>query len=259
MVLPLWGIDVPIAALSWGVAIAALFQITMLTAGPLLLLTAMVWVFVLVSRVAGALLNRPGMYRDYYRSRAVPMLLLGLGTLLAAVWMLFFYVGQYLINFAMAPLALMALAYMPGLRLVCRLFCAAAAFVFACAAPASFFCFLVSPIQLLFSPRLWYLVCLFLFFNIERHRGYGVSGIPSLLVTACLLALFAACCVFAFKTEGSLQGFYITIAMGVAALQLLRRLRPRLSPDAWFSLGWALMTLPALLGVLIYAPGTWGM
>ncbi len=261
LAIPLWGIDVPAAALCWGVAIAAFFQITLLTAGPLLLLAAMVWVFVLVSRVLGSLLNPRHLYAAYYRHCAAPMLLLGVGTLLAASWMLFFYVGQYLINFAMVPLLLVALAYLPGMSQALRLFCSAAAFVFACAAPASFFSFLMSPLQMFFSPQLWCLICLFLLFNIERRRGQGdqASGIPSSLVTLGLLALFLSCCFFAWHVEAYQQGFYVTIAMGAAALQLLRRLRSRLPHYAWYAVGWAVMSLPALLGVLIYAPEAWGL
>lgn len=189
------------------------------------------------------------------------MLLLGLGTLLASVWMLFFYVGQYLINFAMVPLMLVALAYLPGVGRVLRLFCSAAAFVFACAAPASFFSFLMSPLQMLFSPQLWCLICLFLLFNIERRQCQGgqAKAIPSFLVTLGLLALFLSCCFFAWHAEACQQGFYVTIAMGVAALQLLRRLRTCLPPYAWYAIGWSMMSLPALLGVLIYAPEAWGL
>lgn len=261
-ILSLWGVDIPLTALSWGVAIAALFQITMLTAGPLLLLTAMVWVVVLFTRVGRGIFPSDAPYAGYYRSRAFPMALMGLASLLASLWMLFFYVGQYLIYFSIVPVILLLLAHLPLLRqsIVFRLFFSAAAFVFACAAPAYFYSFFLSPADMLFNSQLWCLVCLFLLFMLER-RGMGKTGklssqVLSVIVTAGLFALFLLCCYQACAVSYE-RGFYVTIAMGAACCHGLRRLRPHLSEDAWYALGWPFMAFPALLGVLLYAPEAW--
>jgi len=259
--IPLWGVDVPVSALCWGVAIAAFFQITMLSVGPLLLLTAMVWVFVLFSRVRQALGSRQALYADYYRDCSVPMLLIGTGTLLAALWMLFFYVGQYVIHFAIVPLALLLMANMPLLRRISvfRLLCPSAAFVFACAVPAYCFSFFLHPLQMLLSPQLWCMICLFLLYNIERQRNRKTVNMPAACVTVCLLALFLSCCYLGLHAEEFQRGFYVTLAMGASCLHVLLRLRSKLSPDAWYAAGWGMMTLPALLGILIYVPETWGL
>jgi hypothetical protein len=48
-----------------------------------------------------------------------------------------------------------------------------------------------------------------------------------------------------------MRGFYVSLSMAVAALHVLWRLRSRVTEDAWSSLGWSLMALPALLGLLV--------
>ena len=48
-----------------------------------------------------------------------------------------------------------------------------------------------------------------------------------------------------------MRGFYVSLSMAVAALHVLCRLRSRVAEESWSALGWSLMALPALLGMLV--------
>ncbi len=262
MLLSLCGFDVPLTALCWGVACAALLQITMMTAGPLLLLTSTVWACTIFSRVFKSISSPTEVwYPDFYRGRMAPLLLLAGCVMLAAVWMLFFYVGQYLIFYVLFPVVMLLLAISPLLRSVplVRLLCKAVAYAFACAAPAFFFSFTIDPLTMLLCKPVWYMGCLFFLFAMERARWRKENRPPHPpLVVTLGLGLLLLCCIYSSMTAPFFErSLCIAVAIGAGCLQALARLSSRWSREVLFALGWPAMTLPALLGILVYAPEAW--
>lgn len=231
----------------------------MLTVGPLLLLSATVWLCKMVSRLSRALSGQPVRYADYYRSHLAPMVPLFLAVLLAIFWTLFFRVGQYLLWFAFLPFIMLGTSGFPGLRrLPCfSAFFLSAAFVFACAAPAYYYSFSLSPLSMLMSSPLWVLVCVVLLFYNIRSRGTGGSAVGSVFQSICLLLIFVYCLLGLLRDPSYTHGFYLTIAAAVACLQALSRARSRLREDVWYAIGWPLLALPALLGIIVFAPEAW--
>lgn len=262
MLFSLCGFDVPLAALCWGIACAALLEITMMTAGPLLLLTSTVWACTIFSRVGRAISSPKGCwYPEFYRERLAPLLLLAGCVMLAALWMLFFYVGQYLISYALIPVALLLLAFSPPLRSFPQLclLCKGVAYAFACAIPAFFFSFTIDPLSMLFCEPVWYLGGLFFLFGWERGRWKKDPRPPhpSVLFTSGLGALLLLCLYSSVTAPFFERALCVAVAVGAGCLQALARVSPALSREALFSLGWLIMAFPALLGILIFAPEGW--
>lgn len=263
MIPSLWGIDVALVALSWGVMIAALFGISMLTFGPLLLLFGMVWSYTLTSRVIRALLGRQVPYAEYFRGHSFPMLLVSLCSFLATLWLLFFNVGKYLIAFFTIPLIVAITAHMPAMKKIpfYRELTLSASFVFACAVPSYYYSFLYSPVQMLFNPHLWCVICLFLLFQVERNRPLKGSDEEKSAdwVPAGLIILFVAFSYQVYRggnTEYE-HHFYSALCIGAAALHLVTKMRNNVLPSTWYALSWGFLAIPALLGILLFAPETW--
>ncbi len=263
MLIALWGIDVPLVALSWGVLIAALFGIPLLTFGPLLLLISMVWVYVLFTRVVRALAGEPVPYEDYYRGHAFLMLLVALCAFFASQWLLFFSVGKYLIAFFAVPFLVVLLTHVPILKKVpfARELGMGAAFVFSCAVPTYFYSYLYSPLHMFFNTHLWCLIVLFLLFMVERSRPTQgqEGGIASTWLPGGMIVFFVACFYMVLTTDNSSyeHHFYGTLCIATAFLHVMSKMRQRVNEAVWFSFCWGLMAVPALLGILLYAPETW--
>ncbi len=260
----LWGVDVAVVALCWGVMIAALFGISLLTFGPLLLLFGMVWCYTLTTRVLRALLGREDVtYAEYYRGHVFPMLLVALCVLLTTLWLLFFNVGQYLIAFFTIPMVVIIMKHAIILKKIpyFRELVTAAAFVFACAVPAYFYGFVYAPLQMLANSHLWCLICLFLLFNVERYKPLsGESGEKAVhYVQAGLVVLFIPCAYMVLSPHVSIyeHHFYGAICLAAACLHILSKLRFKLKENVWQAVSWPALAIPALLGVLLYAPETW--
>lgn len=259
----LWGLDVALAALCWGVMIAALFGISLLTFGPLLLLFGMVWSYTLTTRVLRALMGRDVYFADYYRGHAFLMLIVALCVLLATLWLLFFNVGQYLISFFIIPLVVILAAHIPVLKKVpfYRELALSAGFVFSCAVPAYFYSFIYSPLHMVFNSHLWCLICLFFLFNVERYKPLnGEAGEKALVwVQAGVLLLFLPCVYKVLAPGEDLyeHHFYGAICIAAAGLHFISSCRKKISPPVWYAFCWLSMGVPALLGVLLYAPETW--
>ncbi len=254
MLLSLWGVDVAVATLCWGLLVVEHLRITMLTVGPLLVLVSAVWLVVMLRRlVASARREQVSGEAAYYRSRVVPLLPLWVAVLCAALWMLFFRVGQSLLYFGMLPVCFLALGMFPilGRLRIYVAWCCAAAFVFVCAAPAYYYSFSLTPFHMLDSTPLWLMSAVFGLFFAERWSMGRAEGIPIVLQVLCHLALFVCCVYWAVREPAYMRGFYVSLSMAVAALHVLCRLRPRVAEEAWSSLGWSLMALPALLGLLV--------
>ncbi len=257
LIIQLWGLDAPVAALCWGLACATLMGIPMITTGPLLLLAAAVWLVNIASRLYRAVRQRKGWYVLYYRSHLAPMVLLVLSVTAAALWMLFFHVGQVLILYTYKPFLLMLLGFLPYFdhAETLRGFFLSTAFALACVVPAAFFSVLMTPGDLWTFAPAWYLaIFMFLYYLVRsswrleedeaRRRG--------LLVSVGLVPLFFFCLLSAGSAPVYERTLCLTIAMATACLELLVRLRPRLSQDALFAIGWLAMALPPILGMLIF-------
>lgn len=263
MVIPLWGLDIPLVALAWGVLLAALFRIPLLTFGPMLLLFAMVWVYVLFSRVVRAMKGQAIPYVEYYLGHAFPMLLVAMCALLATLWLLFFSVGQYLIAFFCLPLFVSIMAHTPLLRRIphFRELGGAVSFVFACAVPSYFYSYLYSPLHMLMNKHLWCLVILFFLFMVENNRPrQGEAGARASLWVPCGMVLFFCGCLYMLLQEHCTlydSQFYASMCMATAFLHVIGRMRLRLQEDVWFAFHWGLMAVPALLSITLYAPETW--
>ncbi len=253
----LWGLDAPLAALCWGLAYATLMDIPMITSGPLLLLAASVWLITIVSRLYRSVRLQRGWYLLFYRSNFAPMGLLTFSVAAATLWMLFFHVGQLLLLYAYKPLALLALGMLPWFERVqpLRGLLFSMAFATACAVPAAFYSVIVSPHELwLFAPT-WYLAILIFLYYLVRSSWQmeeDAARKRGLVVSVGLVPLFLFCLLSAGTAPPYERALCLTIAIGAACLELLVRLRPQLSQDALFSLGWLSMALPPVLGVLIF-------
>lgn len=263
MLIPLWCLDIPLVALSWGVLMSALFRIPFLTFGPMLLLFGMVWSLALYSRVSRAMKGQAVPYAEYYSGHGFPMLLLSVCALLATLWLLFFCVGQYIISFFFLPLLIAMMSKTPLLRRIplFRELCLSIAFVFACAVPSYYYSFLYSPLHMLMNKHLWCMVVLFFLFLVEKKRllrAESVSG-SSIWSTCAVLLFFAACLYKLLQGEIAPYDyqFYVTMCIAAAFLHVMMRMRSRMQEDVWFSFHWGLMAVPALLSVSLYAPETW--
>ncbi len=238
-------------------AYAALLDIPMITSAPLLLLTAAVWLFTIASRLFRAVLQRRGWYVLFYRSHLALFTLLVFAVAAATLWMLFYYVGQIMLLYAFIPFVVLVLGYLP---VICRVeglrgFFHASAFALACSVPAAFYSVFVSPLQLFSCSPTWYLaILMFLYYLLRsswlmaedaaRRRGVLVSVGLGLLFLFCLLSAVSAP---AFE-----RSLCLTIALGAVFLELMVRMRTRLSQDALFSVGWLSMALPPVLGIILF-------
>lgn len=253
----LWGMDVAIASLCWCVLVAEHLRITMLTVGPLLVLSASIWLVVMLGRIAAGLGGRTAGNAAYYRSHLAPLLPVWVAVLCATLWMLFFRVGQSLLHFGILPLSFLGAARFPLLRRMREYaaWCCACAFVFACAAPAYYYSFSLSPLHVVGSTPLWLLAAVFFLFFSERQRVACAEGARSVLIVICHLLLFVCCVNLAVREPAYMRVFYVSLSMSVAVLHVLSRLRSRLPDVTWYALGWPLLTLPALAGILASTNG----
>ncbi len=255
--LTLWGADVAVASLCWCVFVAEHLRITMLTVGPLVVLSASIWLVVMLGRIVAALGGRTAGNAAYYRSHLAPLLPVWVAVLCATLWMLFFRVGQSLLHFGILPLCFLGAARFPLLRHLREYvaWCCACAFVFACAAPAYYYSFSLSPLHVVRSTPLWLLAAVFFLFFSERQREACAEGVRGVLTVICHLLLFACCVNLAVREPSYMRVFYVSLSMSVAVLHVLSRLRSRLPEITWYALGWSLLALPALVGILTSSNG----
>lgn len=256
MIPALWGIDAAVAALCWSISATEHMQVTIVPAGPILLLVAGVWVYTVLSRLRAAIRRHSGWYHDYYENHAVPILLMALGVAAAGVWMLCYYVGRHVLAYAYIPAFFLFMSTWP-LGGALRGLCKSLAFGFACLVPAFSLSFEHPPIAMLFCSPCWYIGVLFFLFQQERKKWQeedgGVHRHSGLLLIGlfCLLLV----CSLAFDTKPHFEhSMCLTIAMGAACLLLLAKIRPNLGSHAMFCLCWPVMTLPALLSILLFTP-----
>ncbi|MBE6416982.1 MAG: hypothetical protein E7033_00785 [Akkermansiaceae bacterium] len=261
MLFALWGVDVSLVALSWGVLIAALFRIPLLTFGPLMLLFAMTWVYTLTTRVLRSLSGRETAYAEYYRGHAFLLLLVSFCALLATMWLLLFCVGKFLIAFFAIPLVFALAAHMPLLKRIpfIKELLVSAAFVFACAVPAYYYGFRFSPLHMLFNKHLWCLIALFFLFNVIRAEKTRYPHIPGGALSLGLALVFVTSLysILAHDAVDYEHEFYCAVCIGCAAVHVLSVLRDKYAQPLSYICSWPLMAAPSLLGVLMFAPDMW--
>lgn len=265
LLVQLWGLDVLLAASLWGVAIAAIMQVVVVDEGPVLLLGVAAWMMALLIRLAGAV-SGEGWYPLYYRSHFALMLVVTLSVVMAALWLLFFYVGQSMIGelgrvtFPLLLVFLLPLLGRIGLSRLTLHMCgdlvAGVVFAAACVVPARYLCMGLDPAP---AAPLWYFsVLMGLFFMMRRvWRLRASDGTVELFVTGGLLLVMLAALATSIQAPFYERSFCVMVAMGCAGLQILIRLRRWLSADALFAIGWLVMALPPVLCMLMFTPESW--
>lgn len=259
--LQLWGLDTPLTALCWSVACAALMQITMITPGPMLVVAGGVWCAVMLQRLLCAIRKPDSWQASFYREHLPLLLLLLFAVGMSSLWMLFFYVGRNLLSYAALPLGLLGVSLaFSGARLgQFRLLFKAIAFAMACAVPAFYFCFTLNPLNLLTTGPVWYLGILF--YLMARERGNLRSGSrdpqSTVVSTLTLLMLLTATLISSVTAPMFERTLCITIAIGAGCLQGFSRLVLLMPAHLGLALSWLSMALPAVLGIILYAPHSW--
>ncbi len=255
----LWGVDLLFVSLLWGQAYGTLLDIPIMTAGPLMLLGGSVWLLTIGSRLYLAVFQKEGIYCEFYSRNAAPLILVCLCASAALLWILFYYVSSYLLSFVAVPACIYALScLLPSLRdsIIARLM-RSIAFALACAVPAIYNTFSISPIAMLFQAPIIYLGLLFFLFGEERLRGLesskGKASKSSLLVTVGLMLLLIACLSTALQAPYFEQGISYTLVIGCAFVELLARLNRHLKAEQLYALSWPLMALAPLLGIWLFA------
>lgn len=254
----LWGLDAAFAALCWAICATQCMQITMVADGPLLLLTASVWVCTILMRVRNAIRQSRGLYHEYYESHAMPMLVLAACVSAAGIWMLLYYVGKDVLSYAFIPLVLL----LPSVGLfrqdsAFKRLCRSLALGFACLAPAFSMSFEVSSLHMFFRAPCWYVGILFFLFQQERtwwQEDAVARNSHSRLLVVGLFCLLGICTLSVGGDSYFERTMSLTTAMGAACLLLLAKMRPFLNGRTHFCLCWPIMTLPALLSLLIFHP-----
>lgn len=261
LLLQLWGLDTPITALSWAIAIAALMQITMITPGPLLLVAGGVWCMVMLLRLRDAAARQNAWQAAFYRGNIPLILVLLFAVGMATIWMGFFYVGKNILSYAALPAFLLGCSrILMGARLAqLRLLMQALAFAMFCAVPAFYFSFTLSPLHMLTTGPVWYLGILFYLMARERERiRNGNQESQGIIITTITLILLLAASLIASVTAPMFERtLCITIAIGAGCLQGFARVSHFLPPDVALALSWLAMATPAVLGIVLYAPHSW--
>ena len=261
LLLQLWGLDIPAIALCWAVACAALMQITMITAGPMLLVAAGVWCVVMGSRLVAAIKSPEAWQAAFYRSHMALLVVLLAGVGMATLWMLFFQVGRSVLNYAFFPTTLLALAQLCRASVLrqTKMLLQSVSFAMFCALPAFYFSFTQGPLHMVTTAPMWYLGLLFYLWARERAdlQEAPADAPHSVFNVVALIALLISALIASVTTPMFERTLCITVAIGAGCLQGFSRLIPRMPAAVDLSLSWLTMALPAMLGIILYAPHSW--
>jgi len=255
----LWGLDLPLVALSWAYAYTELMDLAMLTNGPLMLLIVAVWIYCISSRLMTSFRLPGNLYQKFYQKNTVLIIFLVICASLSAIWMLFFYVSMYLLHFFAWSIFFLILSELPSLRsfLYTRYLLRGIAFAMSCAAPAFFFSILLHPIAMLSNAPIVYLGVLIFLFLLERHlwteKDRNLRNRYSLIVTIGLVILFLVCLTASHSMPYVERSFCFTLLMACAFLEFIDRMKRYWSRDLLVAVGWPLMGLPPLIGILLFA------
>lgn len=264
MLLSLLGVDVLLVALSWGALFAALSCITVITWEPMLVMCASVWSYVLSFRVVNAFAaDGCDTTRAYYRDNQWLLLFLWLGVVLCTLWLLFFCVGRCYIKYLTLPLFFLFLANVPFLRkwAYYNQLLLSISFVFICSIPAHYYSFVSSPFHILVDAHLWCIICLFWVFNVLRVHLKKVNPMEyrnaaALMILIWVLLPCAKMWIAAEVSDYDFRFSSIICFAAIALATLICMLRKFAVLSRCFET-WLVMSVPALIGLLLYAPKSW--
>lgn len=234
-------------------------QITMITAGPMLLVAAASWLLIIQSRLHAACKSDDAWQAGFYRSHMPVLLVLQAAVGFASGWILFFRIGINLVNYTWVPAGLYLLSWIFSSFSQMKLVFRALAFATACAVPAFYFSFTLTPWHFITTSPVWYLGVLFYLMarERERERTNDRNTLETVVSTLMLLALLAVSIISGATAPLFERTLCITIAIGAGCLQGFMRLSSYLQPDTRLALGWISMAVPAILGIMLYAPNSW--
>lgn len=244
------GLDVAFAAFVWGCVCAAFRYTNVLGSGAMLLLAVAAWVCVMVVRIVRSVKAADSRYAAFYRGHLSWLVPLVLCATLAALWMLFFYVGRGLLSYAPYVLLLLfwGIVFRGGLL---RSACRSLAFAVACYAPAFYYEFTTGPMLLFFSPQVWNVAGLFLLFN--AHRTSAHTEHAKLISLASLVWLMWLL-ISIYNAQPGASGFYCFMVLIMACIHFISWQVRKWGRDVSDALDWPLMALAAVVGGLVFAP-----
>lgn len=252
----LWGVDAALAAVCWSIFLGVGFQVPILTPCPVVAVFSAVWLVLLGVRLIKAVAGGDIRNADYYRSHLAAMVVIILAVILAISWILLFVAGRMILDFACVPFVILLMAFVPLLSrsLQYRTICLSAALVFTCAIPSHYFAFFASPLQMVLNTPLWLLIIVFFMFSSMRRQERDSAERGMVAYSVGLMVFFLFCIWYLTESPDFLHSIYLTIAVSIVCLHILGRLRKYMSEDAWYAIGWPMMTLPPLLGIFAFAP-----
>lgn len=254
--LPKWllphalGVDVAFAAFVWGGACAAFHYTNVLGAGAMLLLAVAAWGCVMLARIVRAVGDGGSRYASFYRNHLAWLLLLLFCAAMAALWMLFFYVGRGLLEYALYVSVLLFWGVIFRGGLLGNL-CRALSFSVACFAPAFFYDSQALPLALFFTLKVWGVACLFFLFFMHRAT---LSTKLNKLVSLISFVLFIWLVISIYNATPNERGFCCFMVLGLACVHLISRHVRKLGQDVSDALDWPLMGVAAVLGCMFFAP-----
>ena len=254
----LWGLDIPAVALCWALFFTRILKITTVTTGPLLVIAGSAWCSIMAARLIRSILTPDSRHALFYRSHLALIVILVFAVGMATVWMLLYYVGVSLLHYALFPagLLLAALPLSGSVLSELKLLLQSMALALLCAVPAFYFSFTLSPLSMLFTPPVLYLGILFYLVSREQLRlqANRRQDFYSVICTVVLLVLLITAAQSGTHTPQYIKQMSITVAIGAGCLQGFSRLSRRLPEGVAQGICWIVMTLPAALGILLYAP-----
>lgn len=252
----LWGVDAALAAVCWSIFLGVGFQVHILTPCPVVGVFSAVWLVLLCVRLGKAIAGGDIRNADYYRSHLAAMIVIILAVILAITWILLCVAGRLILDFASVPFLMFILAFVPLLSRSpqYRTISLSAALVFTIAIPSHYFAFFASPLQMLLNTPLWLLIVVFYIFSSMRRQERDAAERTTVVYSAALLVFFLFSLWYLSKSPEFLHSIYLAIAVSIACLHILGRLRKYMSEDAWYAIGWPLMAIPPLLGIFAFAP-----
>lgn len=246
-----WSPGAPLATLCWAVACSAFEGIRVISATPLLIAVIGVWV------AAGYLQPAPPRKQSEgnRNQRNVLSHLQHITLLGCLVWLCGWRANQLILEFFSFPATLFFISrfFRGRILRVPGIIMQSMALGMTCAAPALYFSFLKLPFQLVFCVPVCYLGVLFCIAAWERTEIR--QGKNSHLCPAICAGMLLAASLHHSKTAAPFeQAFFTTIAIGGACLMVAPLLYRRLSIPAAILLNWLAVILPAVAGILLYAP-----
>lgn len=245
-----WEPGVLLVVLSWALACSAFEAISVISTPILALPVLSAWVCAMHRR-----LNRPRKQDKNYELWAYLLLLTATGT---TIWIACCQVGQVQLDFYLLPIILFAVSRLCRGAILNQLgsVLQSLALAMICAAPAFQLSFTQFPFLLFFSVPVWNLGLFFYIAAWERSKirsGAANHTVPGICTVMILISsLYCSQVPDTFESE-----FYTTLAMGCGCLLVATVLYKRFSQPAAMLLNWLAISIPAVVGVLLYAPSCW--